>query len=92
MDLIICKNDCITLLVNVYDRELHDILSDTFEIISGTFGKCGWHTESSDHTCDCGVYSGVKHKIPQNKAEKDVESFPVTFEYIGQYHKRSTYG
>ena len=78
------------LLIDIDDRELIDILSDTLQIITSTFGKSRRHTECCDHTSYSRMYSRVKHKVPKHEAEKHIESLPMTFENIGENHGRRT--
>ena len=89
MDLIVGKNDRIMLIINMYHRELADILPDALKIVAGTLGQGGRHAECCDDTCDGGVDSGIQHQIPENYSEDHIQSLLMAFEDIRQYHHRN---
>ena len=71
--LLICKNDGIVLIVNLDYRELLDISTYSFQIMTCTASEGCWNTERHNNSCDSRMNTRIQHEVPQYKTYSDIK-------------------
>ena len=79
-------------LIHIDDRELIDILADTLQIMTCALLEGSRNTESYYDSCNCCMYSGIEHHIPEHQSEDDIEGLRTALETVCNDHYGDTYG